>query len=158
MNGNQKKSRLSGYGTVVFLDLDNFKTCMEEKNWSEYTPNPITRYLTQEIMRYVREYRVLTLWGLDRNRGTEEAILFFQYEKEFVQDIIEELREDVMTLAHRHNAPTSLSAGLAEGKTPKVKKIKSHSKREFKKDLTIFLAYRALKKAKKKGGNRIIVY
>ena len=158
MNANEIKSRLSNYGTVVFLDLDNFNTCMKAKNWSEYTPNPITRYLTHEIMRYVREYRVLTLWGLNRQRGTEEGILFFQYEKEFVQELIEELRKDIRKLAQRHRANTSLSAGLAEGKVPKVKKIKSHSKREFKKDPTIFLAYRALKKAKKRGGNCIVAY
>lgn len=158
MNTNKIKNRLIGSGTVVFLDLDNFKKCMESKNWSEYTPNPITRHLTNKIMRYVREYRVFILWGLNRQRGTEEAILFFQYEKDFIQELIEELRKDVMKLARRYHAPTSLSAGLAEGKVPKVKKIKSHSKREFKKDPTIFLAYRALKKAKKRGGNCIVAY
>lgn len=158
MNDSQLTNRFSDQGIIVFLDLDNFETCVKRKNWSRYTPNPITRYITNRIKQFVREYRVLILWGLDEARGTEEAILFFQYEKDFVRELIEELREKVLELAKEKNAPTSLSAGLASGRIPRVKKIDAHSKEEFKKDPTIFLAYRAMKKAKKKGGNRLIVY
>lgn len=158
MHAPEFKVRLSDKGVVTFLDLDNFKHCVEEKNWSKYTPNPITRFLTVTIEQYIRKYRALSFWGLDQKRGTEEAILFFQYEKSFVLNLIDDLRKDIMNLAQQYNASTSLSAGLAEGKIPKIKNIKNHSKSEFKKDPTIFLAYRALKKAKKQGGNSIVTY
>jgi len=158
MNDHQLTDRFMDQGTVVFLDLDNFETCIQRKNWSRYSPNPITRYLTKSIIHLVREYRALCLWGLDEARGTEEAILFFQYNKEFIRKLLEELRKEILALAKEQNAPTSLSVGLASGRIPRVKKIEAHSKREFKKDPAILLAYRAMKKAKKKGGNRLIVY
>jgi GGDEF domain-containing protein len=158
MNAREPTNQYLERGTVVFVDLDNFKVCMEEKSWSNYNPNPITRFLTDTIMQFVRKYRASVLWGMDKKRGTEEAILFFQYRKRFVRKLIEGLRKSVLELAKHYNAPTSLSAGLAEGPYPQIKRIKSHSKKEFKKDPTILLAYRALKKAKKSGGNSTVIY
>ncbi len=158
MSLDENTNKFIDFGTVAFFDLDNFTKCMEKKNWSRYTPNPITSYLTEAILRYIRNYRALPIWGLNEKEGTEETILFLQYDKSSVYKLIKTLKNEILNLAERIEAPTTLSAGIAEGRSPRIKEIKSHSKSEFKKDPTIYLAYSALKKAKKKGGNCIVVY
>ncbi len=146
----------TNFGIIVFLDLDNFKNSMRVKGWTRYSPNPITGYLTNKIVEYIRKFRAIDIWGLNRREGTEEAILFFYQDQDFVQDLMNTLREEIFTIANELNAPTSLSIGMCRGDVPKLKKITRHRKNEFKKDPAIFLAYKALKKAKKKGGNCIV--
>lgn len=149
---------VSNYGTIVFLDLDKFHNCIEKKGWSEYTPNPITDFLTVELEKIIRKYRAMELFGVNKHRGTEEAILYFHQNYKKIYEVFENLRRKLERFAEKMNAPTSLSVGITKGKVPKVKRIKSHNVNEFKKDPYVFLAYKALKKAKKKGGNCIFKF
>jgi GGDEF domain-containing protein len=150
--------KISHYGTFVFLDLDRFHNCIDMKGWSEYKPNPISGFLTEELEKYVRKYRGLIIWGLDKHRGTEEAILFFYQNSKIIYELFENIRQEIKRLAEKLDAPTSLSIGMVRGPAPSIKRIKSHNKKEFKKDPHILMAYRALKKAKKNGGNCIVQF
>lgn len=132
--------------------------CMKKKGWSEYTPNPITDFLTEKLEKIRRKYHAWVLWGLNKNRGTEEAILYFHQNSKKIYEIFDKLRRKISKLAENLDAPTSLSIGITRGPAPIIKRIKSHNINEFKKDPGIFLVYRALKKAKKKGGNCIIQF
>jgi GGDEF domain-containing protein len=148
--------KISYYGTFVFLDLDRFRNCIEKKGWSEFKPNSISGFLTEELEKYVRKYRGLVIWGLNKQRGTEEAILFFHQKSKIIYELFENIRRKIKRLAEKLDAPTSLSIGMVRGAAPLIKQIKSHNKKEFKKDPNILMAYRALKKAKKNGGNCIV--
>ncbi len=145
-------------GTVVFLDLDGFKNCMDERGWIRWAPNPITGFLTQELMSYIRKFHAVHIWGINEKEGTEEAILIFYQKQEVICDLFEILRKKLNNLAIDLNAPTSLSIGMAYGRIFDTKPIQHHRKRDFSKDPTRYLAYKALKEAKKKGGNCIVVY
>jgi GGDEF domain-containing protein len=143
-------------GTIVFADLDNFQDCMKIMGWSRYSPNEITRLMTNRVQRYINRYQATLLWGLNKAEGTEEFILIFLQDIERVIKIMNKLRKDILELARKLNAPTSLSVGLTYGEISHLKVLKSHKKKEFLKHPTIYLAYKALKKAKKKGGNELI--
>jgi len=142
---------------VVFVDLDNFEYCTKLKNWDPYQPNPITSFLTKSLEKLISKYHAVNLWGINKSRGTEEAILIFYKNINNIVDIIENLKKQIKELAKFHEVPTSLSVGIAQGFISNIKKINSHSRKEFKKDPTIFLAYKALKKAKSAGGNTIVI-
>lgn len=147
---------LSNKGTIVFADLDNFQDCMEIMGWSRYSPNEITRLMTNRVQRYINRYQATLLWGLNKAEGTEEFILIFLQDIERVIKIMNKLRRDILELAQKLNASTSLSVGLTYGEISHLRVLKSHKKKEFLKHPTIYLAYKALKKAKKKGGNELI--
>lgn len=146
------------YGVVAFLDLDGFKNCMEVMGWVRWTPNAITGFLTQQLLKFIREFHAVHIWGINEKEGTEEAILIFYHDFEIIIELLENLRKRIKTLARKLKAPTSLSIGVARGRIFDNKPIKHHRKRDFSKDPIRYLAYKALKEAKKKGGNCIIVY
>jgi GGDEF domain-containing protein len=155
---NFSKYTFSNTGIIVFLDLDRFRECVKEKNWSEYAPNKFSGFLTNRLLEYTRKYQAVHLWGINKRRGTEEAILLFLQEKKQVKAIFEKLRKKICNMAKEIGVNTSLSVGIAEGTIQNLKKIKSHAKKEFMNNPTVYLAYKALKEAKKKGGNKIISY
>jgi hypothetical protein len=143
---------------IAFLDLDGFGNCMEHMGWTRYSPNIITGFLTLEIQRLIRDYQAIHIWGMNTKEGTEEAILVFFQEIEPVIAIFKEIQENLMQITRTHNVPTSLSVGIANGKVFDFKPITHHRKSDFRKDPTRYLAYKALKRAKKLGGNQIVVY
>ena len=148
----------SDYGTVAFVDLDGFKNCMEEMGWARWHPNPMTELLTRELLHFIRKYFAVHIWGLNEKEGTEEAILIFFQESTLIVELFESLRKKVLNLAQKLEAPTSLSVGIASGRIIDTKPITHHRKSDFQKDPTRYLAYKALKEAKRKGGNIIIKY
>ncbi|MFO8017491.1 MAG: hypothetical protein R6U96_02550 [Promethearchaeia archaeon] len=148
-------ARFSNKGTVVFADLDNFQDCMHVMGWSRYSPNQITRLMTNKIKRYITHFQATPLWGLNETEGTEEFILLFSQDTETVITLLNRLRKDILELAQKLNAPTSLSVGIARGDISQIKPLKVHKKQEFLKHPTIYLAYKSLKKAKKQGGNTL---
>ncbi|MGV9173132.1 MAG: hypothetical protein ACOC44_09380 [Promethearchaeia archaeon] len=146
---------LSNKGTIVFADLDNFQDCMKIMGWSRYSSNQITQFMTNTVKKYIIKYQATPLWGLNEEEGTEEFIDLFFLPLEKVKQILDKLRRDILNLAEKLDAPTSLSVGIAEGDVEHIKPLKSHRKKEFLKHPIIYLAYKALKKAKKQGGNII---
>ncbi len=144
--------------TVVFGDLDNFSECMQKMGWTEYHPNRITAFLTEKAQRLIKIHQAVHLWGLDPNRGTEEFILAFFQAPQFVKKEMEQLQRDINDLAEELGAKTSLSIGMATGKLQRMKPLANNSKKELKKDPTVFLAYKALRKAKKSNKSTIVLY
>jgi GGDEF domain-containing protein len=147
---------ISHAGTFIFLDLDNFGECVRNMGWSEYTPNPISAFLTDEVERYIHERLSVLIWGLDQRRGTEEAIILSYDPIESIQAWCYDLIEDVKAIATELNASTSLSCGIATGIVSEIKAIADNRTKTIGRDPLRWLAYKALRQAKKKGGNRLI--
>lgn len=153
---NQSKKKMNK-GIIVFLDLDNFQEVVKLKNWENYKPNPITSFLTHYLQDVIYKYHAVHLLGINEARGTEEAILLFYIKLTIIEDIFRELINKISILAKNYRIDTGLSIGIARGPISGLNEIKSHSLTEFKKHPTLFLAYKALKKAKSKGGNSIVI-
>ena len=97
------------------------------------------------------------LWGLNRKEGTEESLLYFSSSIEELYPILDDLRSDVYKLAREHQAPTSLSIGMSYGPILKLKPVRNNRKQTVRNDPTRILAYKALRQAKRKGGNKIVI-
>ncbi len=86
-------------GTIVVIDLDRFGELVEEKGWSEYSPNPITGLLSNLVYDFVRKWNAVIVYGLDWERGTEEAVIEIplvdpQEVEEDLRHILEEVRRE----------------------------------------------------------------
>lgn len=145
-------------GVVIALDLDDFGRCAEHMGWSEYTPNIITGFITEAVEELVSKHFGVVIWGLDRKRGTEEALLVFQLDYEMIAEELQELVTKVKSMAEGIDAPTSLSIGVAIGPLMRLKPETNNRKKTLAKDPTRVLAYKALREAKKRGGNTIVRY
>ncbi|MCD6489021.1 MAG: hypothetical protein J7K21_07365 [Desulfurococcales archaeon] len=62
-------------GTIIVIDLDRFKEIVQEKGWDEYKPNIVTGTLTSLVEFFSRKWQGVIVFGLDPQRGTEEAII-----------------------------------------------------------------------------------
>jgi len=62
-------------GTIVMMDLDRFGEMTVERGWDEYKPNIVTGTLTMLVERLASRWGAVVLYGLDKVRGTEEAVL-----------------------------------------------------------------------------------
>ncbi len=63
------------WGAIVIIDLDRFGDVVRERGWSEYRPNPATGLLSHLVDSLARRWQGLVVYGLDWERGTEEAVL-----------------------------------------------------------------------------------
>jgi len=141
-------------GAGIFLDLDNFKEVMRKMGWSEFRPNPITGTLTQLVQRLAAKYNATVLWGLDPERGTEEAYMeVVEPDTEELISDLEEVRKEIEKLGKETKSNAHLSIGVAYGK---IGSAKPRSRREITRTPLGYRAWRALKKAKKTGGNKIV--
>ncbi len=86
-------------GTIVVIDLDSFGEVVEERGWSQYKPNPATGLLTHLVEMLVAKWRAVVVYGLDWERGTEEAVLEIPYtEPSELRRDLEEIRREVNRL------------------------------------------------------------
>lgn len=148
----------SEFGTVIAVDLDNFKICTQFMGWTPYASNPITRLLTDLLEDFIGKFYAIELFGIDHSKGTEEAILVVFHETNTILQSLEIIKKSIEQLANRLGAPTSLSIGVATGQINEIKKLENRKKITFFRDPTRAMALRALKKAKKMGGNQIITF
>ena len=136
-------------GTVIILDLDKFKKVTKERGFNEYKPNIITGTLTHLVENFVRKWNAYVLYGLDYSRGTEEAVIIIPMIKpEEVLGDLEKIRREIEKLG------ASLSIGVSYGV---IVNIKARNRREAYENITVKNALKALREAKRKGGNRIVV-
>ncbi|MEM3526223.1 MAG: hypothetical protein QXV37_02310 [Candidatus Jordarchaeaceae archaeon] len=143
-------------GVGIFFDLDNFKEIMKKMGWTEYKPNIITGNLTKHIQLFASKYNANILWGLNQERGTEEAYLeVVEPDPEKLYNDLEEIREKIEKLGKETKSNAKLSIGVAYGK---IENIKPRSKRELIKTPLGKKAWKALKTAKKTGGNKVIQF
>ena len=86
-------------GTVVILDLDRFSEIVRERGWSEYEPNPATGLLTYLVERFARKWQAVIVYGLDEERGTEEAVIEIPFVEPWeVKEDLEEIKREVNRL------------------------------------------------------------
>ncbi|MCY3410175.1 MAG: hypothetical protein INQ03_00930 [Candidatus Heimdallarchaeota archaeon] len=150
--------RYNEFGTVIAVDLDNFKICTQVMGWNSYTSNPITRLLTDVLEDFIRKFYALELIGIDRSKGTEEAILVVFQETETILQDLRIIIKSLDQLANKLAAPTSLSIGVATGQINEIKILENRKKSTLFRDPIRAMALKALKKAKKGGGNQIIIF
>ncbi len=148
----EKIPRVDGAG--IFLDLDNFKEIMKKMGWNEYKPNAITGSLSQLVQIFAAKHNANILWGLDQERGTEETYLeIVEPDPDELYADLEEIRKKIEKLGKETKSNAHLSIGVAYGK---IRYVKPRSRRELIRTPLGNRAWRALKKAKKTGGNIIV--
>ncbi len=139
-------------GTVVIVDLDRFGEEVERRGWSEWSPNEATGLLSSLVERLASRWGGVVVYGLDWERGTEEAVLEFP--------LVEprELEADLREILERLEAEAGVSAtavavwGLVTGRPARSRREAYHG------TPTRRLAARLLGKAKRSGGGRLVVY
>jgi len=137
------------WGTVVILDLDKFEDIVKAKGWSRYSPNPVTGELSRLVEEFVRKWNAYVVYGLDWKRGTEEAVIEIPLvEPVEIMDDLENIRREIEKLG------VTISIGVAYGP---ITGRKASNRRDAYKGYTRKIALKALKEAKRLGGNRIIV-
>ncbi|GAB6148558.1 hypothetical protein [Stetteria hydrogenophila] len=82
-------------GTVVVLDLDEFEEVTRERGYDEYRPNEVTGLLSALVEGFARKWQAVIVYGLDWERGTEEALIEVPYVEasEVSGDLVEIARE-----------------------------------------------------------------
>jgi len=144
------------HNVVVIVDLDRFKKIVKEMGWPEYSPNPITGLLSEFVDDLARKHHAMIIYGLDWRRGTEEAILACSSPNmDSLLNDLEAIRRKVEDAGRETGSNATISIGVAQGPLLRVKS--AASRRELFKTPTERLARRALQKAKRLGGNRMIV-
>ncbi len=63
------------WGTIIVMDLDRLGEIVESEGWSEYRPNEATGLLSNLVWDLAVKWRAIVVYGLDWDRGTEEAVL-----------------------------------------------------------------------------------
>ena len=93
---------------VIMLDLDKFSEVTRRKGWSEYSPNPVTRYLSHAVAALAEEHNATILHGLDFERGTEEAQIYCSDpDMDALINDLECMRKDISDMGE-----TTLSVGI----------------------------------------------
>ncbi len=77
-------------GVIVVVDVDRMGELVEERGWSRYKPNPVTGKLTLLVEGLARKWHGTVIYGLDPERGTEEALIEIPLveARELVDDLI----------------------------------------------------------------------
>lgn len=140
----------------VVLDLDHFGEITKKVGWLEYKPNIVSGLLTELVTELLSKHHGSHLRGINYQRGTEEAVLFFSApDPQVLLDDLETLRKRIKLLQEELGFPVTISIGIAYG--PSL-----HMRISETSDLTQISLFKsankALRKAKKQGGNRIIVF
>ncbi|ABM80713.1 hypothetical protein [Hyperthermus butylicus] len=137
-------------GTIVILDLDKFGEVVAERGWSEYEPNPATGLLTNLVERFARKWQAVVIYGLDEERGTEEAVLEIPYvEPEEVREDLEAIRREV----NRLGVGVTIVAvkGIVTGQ-PAMDRREAYYGTPFRR-----YARSLLEKLKRRGGNAVFI-
>ncbi len=137
---------------AVAGDLDDFGRVTEEKGWPTYSPNPATAMLTEELERFLSLHpTALVIKGPDHERGTEEFLLEIPAGEPLLDDVEGYWRDVVRRFRERFEGEVTLSVGIALGPAPAVRRdaVEGGPASE--------MALRALREAKKRGGDTVVV-
>ncbi len=86
-------------GTIVVLDLDRFGEYVREHGLSEYSPNIVTGTLSYLVEWFVRKWSGVIVYGLDWERGTEEAVVEIPYvDPEEIRGDLEKIVDEIKRL------------------------------------------------------------
>ncbi len=144
---------------IIFIELDNFKKIAEKQGWVAYRPNEITGKMTVIISNFVKKYLGEVIYGLDERHGTDECMIRLTgalSHEEIVIDL-EGIVFIIEETGQEGGCNSTVSIGVARGPNTRIRPTGPYqwSKRLFKGQAQR-LARKALMKAKKLGGNRII--
>jgi len=143
---------------IVLMDLDNFKEISNKMGWTKYKPNIITGNLTNLIKELISKHFGTILFGLNEREGTEECmILFTAPDFKLLLDDLENIRKQIEDLGIKTNTNATISIGVAIGQAIDFKPSISRKSDRLYSDPLRNLAKLALKEAKRKGGNKIII-
>jgi GGDEF domain-containing protein len=144
---------------IIFIDLDNFKEISEKQGWVNYKPNEITGTLTELVTNFIRKHVGEVIYGLDEKRGTEECMLRLAgaLSHEVIISDLEFIASRIRETGFECGCEASVSIGVSRGPYTPIRPTGPYqwSKRLFKGQAQR-LAHKALRKAKRQGGNRIV--
>ncbi len=137
-------------GTIVMIDLDDFEQVTQTLGLDEYKPNFATGELTNLIESFANKKRGVIIHGLDRERGTEEAVIEIPYTspEEVIKDL-EEIMEKLSSIGVK--ATIAVAEGMVSAR-PAL-----NPKEAFKGTPWRHAVYKMLRKIKRRGGGRLIV-
>jgi hypothetical protein len=138
-------------GVIVALDLDRFEEFVRERGLDPYKPNIVTGELTEAVEELARRYRGVVVYGLSRERGTEEAIIEIPY-LEDVSSLVRYL-EEVSERIKSYGASISIVVlrDFVTGKPARDRREAYYATPARRR------AIKLLKEIKRKGGGRILV-
>ncbi len=137
-------------GTIVIIDLDKFGEIVEERGWSEYEPNPATGLLTLLVDRFVSKWQGVVLYGLDWERGTEEVVIEIPFvEPEELREDLEEIRRELRRIGV---TATIVAVHGYVGLRPTGDRREAYEGTPYRR-----LAARLLRRAKRRGGDTLII-
>ncbi|MEM4717643.1 MAG: hypothetical protein QXE81_02650 [Desulfurococcaceae archaeon] len=90
---NAQSDRVLVYGLIVALDLDRFEEYVEARGLDPYVPNIVTGELTNLVEEFARKHQGVIIYGLSRERGTEEAIIEIPLGHLNIENILVDLQE-----------------------------------------------------------------
>lgn len=144
---------LFAYGIIIVLDLDRFEEYTVEHGYDQYKPNIVTGTLTNLVKNLVYKYNGSVIYGLDEERGTEEAIIEIPY---FPDEKIDELKKDLEKIKDEINK-LGASISIVVVKDYVTGKPARSRREAYRGTPGRRKALRILRKVKRRGGNRIYV-
>ncbi len=126
---------------IISLDLDNFSKITTERGWSQYSPNPVTRFLTHAVSNFAQNHHATVLSGVDSQRGTEEAQIYCSHPD------LDKIIHDLNNIRRKiKEMGVTLSVGIAQVPSD----IPAKSLQDYP------LAKKALRKSKRKGKIQVL--
>ncbi|HMF34473.1 MAG TPA: hypothetical protein VKK79_23830 [Candidatus Lokiarchaeia archaeon] len=149
---------IPGESLVVALDLDQFGEVAEKMGWPRYRPNAVTGTVTQFCLELLRKFFGVHIYGIDERQGTEECMLVFPNATiDALLNDLEVLRAEIEQVGRQTGAGSTISIGCAIVPPPvDLTPTQSRRTRDVLSDPGRILARKALKQAKRQGGNRLV--
>jgi hypothetical protein len=139
-------------GLIIVLDLDRFGEYVKQRGLDEYKPNTVTGELTNLVEELAVKHRGVVIYGLSRNRGTEEAIIEIPYGSDDLNQVVKDI-EEIKKKIEEYGV--SLSAVIVRdyvtGKPARDRREAYHGTPGRSK------AIKALRNIKRRGGGRILL-
>ncbi|BAA80869.2 hypothetical protein APE_1864.1 [Aeropyrum pernix K1] len=137
-------------GTIVVIDIDRFEEKTRMLGLDPYRPNRFTALLTNLVEELAVSWRAIVVYGLDRERGTEEAVIEIPLTKP------EEVEDDLVRVAREMceaRAPVTIVAieGLVGPGKPVDRRLAYSGSPDRAR------ARRILEKLKRRGGGAVYV-
>ncbi|ADI32228.1 hypothetical protein [Staphylothermus hellenicus] len=139
-------------GIIIVLDLDRFEEYTIKYGLDQYKPNTITGMLTSLVENFIRKWRAVVVYGLDYERGTEETIIEIPYGFEQIDEIVKDLKA-IKDEINKAGALITIVVvkDYVLGRKARNRKEAYHGTPGRRR------AIRVLRKAKRAGGNKLVV-
>ncbi|MCC6040952.1 MAG: hypothetical protein LM557_02120 [Desulfurococcaceae archaeon] len=139
-------------GLIVIIDLDEFGEFVEKRGLDPYKPNIVTGELTRLVEEFTRRFQGVVVYGLDYERGTEEALIEIPYGVDYVDQVVSELERIAQRIREHGVTLTAVVVMDSVIGKPARSRREAYSGTPGRRR-----ALKALREAKKKGGNRVVV-